>query len=529
MKILKRLLILILILTLLLLGIIGLCAINPKLSDSFGRVLYGKNGVAPTPKPSTATEYQLPANPPAVSYDGEVTPSDNVYPLPEYGVYEVPDISALEIPSEVANLTGYEPIAETEVSVDDPTADEIEDTLGPGETGDDLTFDALFYPFYHMLNDKEKHLYRQVVANANALIDRFSPIEDCNKGELKRVMEAVFNDHPELFWLDTAYSYSQRPNGKIVEIDLKFNRTADNIDASKALFNENAEAILSGARGLGSPFRMEKYVHDALADKITYNLGAPMNQSAYSALVNGSTVCAGYARAFQYLMQQLGVPCYYCTGFAGENHAWNIIKLDDDFYNVDVTWDDSEKGNYDWFNKSDDKYASTHVRRDMSVNLPPCNGQGYQVESEKESSTLGDEPDLNDAGSAVGTQLPFEEAGYGETVPNGENAADNADALRSFADTGLWAEDLFNDMQGYYEDCKKNIEDNGLGSYSFQNIIVGEDMFKRWQQVYNNGSYKRLYMEEAMEEIGAKNCQMSLEVEPLQDDMYLVTHHVDMR
>ena len=51
----------------------------------------------------------------------------------------------------------------------------------------------------------------------------------------------------------------------------------------------------------------EKFVHDALIDKISYNLGAEMNQSAYSTLVNGQTVCAGYARAFQYLLQQLGI------------------------------------------------------------------------------------------------------------------------------------------------------------------------------------------------------------------------------
>ena len=71
------------------------------------------------------------------------------------------------------------------------------------------------------------------------------------------------------------------------------------------------------------------YVHDRLISRISYSKAATMNQSAYSALVGGKTVCAGYARAFQYLMQKLGIPCYYCTGFAGENHAWNIIKLSD--------------------------------------------------------------------------------------------------------------------------------------------------------------------------------------------------------
>ena len=102
-----------------------------------------------------------------------------------------------------------------------------------------------------------------------------------------------------------------------------------------------------------------------------------MNQSAYSALVEGKSVCAGYARAYQYLMQRLGIPCYYCTGFAGEDHAWNIVGLDDGYYNVDVTWDDTPGGEYDYFNKTDEDYADTHVRRDLSVNLPKCEGQRY--------------------------------------------------------------------------------------------------------------------------------------------------------
>ena len=80
-------------------------------------------------------------------------------------------------------------------------------------------------------------------------------------------------------------------------------------------------------------------MHDTLAERITYDLSAEMSQSAYSALVNGRTVCAGYARAFQYIMQRLGIPCYYCTGYAGESHAWNIVGMEDGYYNVDVTWD----------------------------------------------------------------------------------------------------------------------------------------------------------------------------------------------
>ena len=99
---------------------------------------------------------------------------------------------------------------------------------------------------------------------------------------------------------------------------LEFNRAAQNIDEAKDVFQENASQIISEARNLSSDYEKEKFVHDKLTERVSYDSGAEMNQSAYSALVNGRTVCAGYARAFQYLLRQLGIPCYYCTGYAGE-------------------------------------------------------------------------------------------------------------------------------------------------------------------------------------------------------------------
>ncbi len=282
------------------------------------------------------------------------------------------------VPENVSNRTGYEPVSGEEREIPDIEAINLYKELPLGNTGDDLDFDPLYYPYYAMLGDKGKHLYRQIYANAMDLNGRFSPVErDLGTQGFKNVFASVVGDHPELFWLNTSYECLYDSHGQCAEVNLSFNRTAQDLEASRADFDANAEEILAGARGLENDYEKEKYVHNALIDRIEYNAGAEMNQSAYSALVNDSTVCAGYARAFQYLMQQLQVPCYYCTGYAGEDHAWNIVKLDKDFYNADVTWDDTEGGKYDYFNKSDGDYRSTHARTELAVYLPPCNGTEY--------------------------------------------------------------------------------------------------------------------------------------------------------
>ena len=69
------------------------------------------------------------------------------------------------------------------------------------------------------------------------------------------------------------------------------------------------------------------------------------NQTAYGALIDGMSVCAGYARSYQLLLQAVGIPCLYVmgeadNGFETGGHAWNVVKLDGHWYYCDPTWDD---------------------------------------------------------------------------------------------------------------------------------------------------------------------------------------------
>jgi len=65
-------------------------------------------------------------------------------------------------------------------------------------------------------------------------------------------------------------------------------------------------------------------------------------RSIYGVFVEEKAVCAGYARAYQYLLNRLGIECAYVKGqcLDGEWHAWNIVRLEGDYYYVDVTFDD---------------------------------------------------------------------------------------------------------------------------------------------------------------------------------------------
>ncbi|MBQ2639793.1 MAG: hypothetical protein IJF92_03425 [Bacilli bacterium] len=244
-------------------------------------------------------------------------------------------------------------------------------------TGDNYNFDSTYNPYYGMLNDSGKKLYKQTYANIINRKKVFIPRVNMKVNDVNNVIEAVMNDNPELFWVKNSYSYKYTPDRVCRQVILSYNNLANNYEYNKNTFDSKVNYIVNNASRYNTIYEKELYVHDYLIKTIAYDKNSSYNQTAYSALVNGKTVCAGYAKAFQYIMSKLGIPTYYVTGRSqGEEHAWNIIRLDG-YYNVDVTWDDTSGGNYRYFNKTDNEFSSTHNRSDLSRYLPSCNAKTY--------------------------------------------------------------------------------------------------------------------------------------------------------
>ena len=249
-------------------------------------------------------------------------------------------------------------------------------------TGSELSFDTNYYPYYGVLSNNGKELYKQIYANIESTEDTFIPVVEINHTEVVTIIEAVTNDHPELFWIGQEFTYKYTNDGICRQITLKYNNLINNLEVNINKFNQQVNYIVNKASTMGSNYQKEVYVHDVLINKISYNLNASYNQTAYSALVNNSTVCAGYSKAFQYIMQKLGIPTYYVTGVSeGEDHAWNIIYLDG-FYNVDLTWDDAASYHYSFFNLTDLEFSGSHQRSILSNYLPSCNSNKYSYNNQ---------------------------------------------------------------------------------------------------------------------------------------------------
>lgn len=531
----------------LLLLLVGACHLNPELSKKMGEVV---SNVVPTQKQTNLepnrtgsnTQNEIQVIKPTAADEGtdsreETAGLNNDILQPEY---EAPALEDLRIDSLVSHLNGLEEIEDTGEVITKEEAQEIQDSLTVGKTGEGLDFDEEMYPYYAMLNDSAKELYRQIYANMEAMTQRFKPIHDTNAQELKNAFTAVCNDQPQLFFIKTGYGYKQDMTGNIVEIDLAYLFSEDEVDNARSRFDDEADEIIAMASGKNSDYDKEVVVHDALMDKITYDLGAPMNQSAYSALVNGRTVCAGYARAFQYICMKMDIPCYYCAGYAGENHAWNIIKLEDDYYNVDVTWDDTNPNTHNYFNCSDAEYAKDHVRRDLSVYLPPCNGEKYSdlildPEPEKESEQP-EEKEVKEeekpAASDVKNDTTTPASTQSDTQTGNDRTTTTAEVAVSTGEQEKTVEEKVDltktaeSVEEYFKICMANLKASDKDEMTFKIKVKDKLLWQDIRRTYQNEEYKDAYAQQMLKEKGKDYYSVDIEAERLTGGVYVLTHTV---
>lgn len=177
--------------------------------------------------------------------------------------------------------------------------------------------------------------------------------------DMKIAYAAFYEDHPEFYWLQSAYGYSG--SSFIVKVDdlydTKAERTA--IDNKiKATGGERA-TLLSAYDSGSDEYGKMLALHNQIMQDFTYAYNGSKPESAVWAhnivgalsgqhkdsAGNNKVVCEGYAKAFQYILNIRGIDNIYIIGNAsGSGHAWNMIFIDNVWYYMDLTWDDQTDG-----------------------------------------------------------------------------------------------------------------------------------------------------------------------------------------
>lgn len=193
---------------------------------------------------------------------------------------------------------------------------------------------------------------------------------------VEKVMAAYNRDYFEQFWFNSELGYATYyySNGIVANMEIYCSMSSEEVILAKQRFNSATDELLKGITIDMPEFEREKIIHDRLAKKVVYDLNAPYAHNAYGALVNGKAVCEGYAKAFQYLLQRVGIQSFMVTGTGkGGNHAWNIVRIDGRYYNVDLTWDDQKSDTFHaYFNLTDEIIKEDHIFDTTVYKMPEC-------------------------------------------------------------------------------------------------------------------------------------------------------------
>ena len=201
---------------------------------------------------------------------------------------------------------------------------------------------------------------------------------------LENAYKAVCADYGGLFWV-SGYVYTQYTRGgKLVGMDFtpKYTMSHEERIGIQEQIDDSVEELLAGISVSNSDYEKAKYVFEILIQNVDYDASMVNNQNIISVFLSRATVCQGYACATQYLLNKLGVPSTIVTGMAeGESHAWNLVRLDGNYYYMDTTWgnsrylDDSSQiekyVNYSYLAVTSEEISRTHVL-DSSFPLPEC-------------------------------------------------------------------------------------------------------------------------------------------------------------
>ena len=219
----------------------------------------------------------------------------------------------------------------------------------------------------------------EMKASLIAAFDSFST--ECNVSQYeisKDEFEAVFtpilvevlNTNPRFFYVDTdeGYGYSYNTStGYVTKVSVSFEYDQNTINTMLSEYKAAVDKVVDGAVSTWSDMEKALYINDYLTRNCEYEVTISKENiyDAYGVFVNREAVCQGYALAYLALAEELGLECELVTS-KSLNHAWNLISVNGNYYNVDATWNDPiadllGRARHLYFMKSTEEYKTQEL------------------------------------------------------------------------------------------------------------------------------------------------------------------------
>lgn len=257
--------------------------------------------------------------------------------------------------------------------------------------------------YYSNLSPSEQNAYEQIYY----ILKKHESEKEISlesKEELNKVLTCVLNDYPEIFYID-GYSYNLSNKGTLL-ISPEYTFTQDEIQMKRSLIDNYANTCLDRAPVTDDEYYILKYLYEYIIQHTNYSAISSDNQSICSVMINGVSVCQGYAKTLQYLLSREGIESIFVTGKTnkGINHAWLEVKINGEWYCCDPTWGDTtfnansigiNSVNYDYLAVSTEEFSKTHLI-DNVIDVPMCyemdenfyKKEGYYLDSYSQDKVI---------------------------------------------------------------------------------------------------------------------------------------------
>ena len=252
----------------------------------------------------------------------------------------------------------------------------------------------------NLVNVRNYDEYKDSVTNALKYFDNKMLIKIHNYDEkqynLDDTIYRVLSEEADLDYGINGWSYIVYGSGKdkIIESYINYNFTKEKMLEMKKAVDKKAKQII--AKLITSDmkdYEKQLVLHDYIVNNSRYNTNyyeinsIPDDEhTAYGVLIKGTGICSSYAKAMHKLFDMIGIESYFVSGIAGgEHHAWNIVKIQGEYYHLDSTWNDpimsdgSDFLSHDYFNLSDNIIAVTHSWD--REEYPKCNSSMYSYDN----------------------------------------------------------------------------------------------------------------------------------------------------
>lgn len=219
------------------------------------------------------------------------------------------------------------------------------------------------------LSDAQKQVAQTLVDGMKAGQSEIELNQPIQLDEISELYQRLKLADPELFFLADQQNYEYSPLTQEVKVfHPNYIEYDDGLTIPQRIeqLRQLRNSIIQDWHGRGE-YECSVLMNDYLVDTITYQPQAAHEHNLYGALVERQAVCDGYALAYKYLADGLGMDCVVITGSAyedkagyqqgmsqlqslnaqqimqwdsGYRHAWNAIQIDGHWYYTDVTYND---------------------------------------------------------------------------------------------------------------------------------------------------------------------------------------------